>query len=113
MYFLTLAFPHVLLLFQNDIAIFQQTWHNAILRSNKEPRLSSKNIFREIIKMHILRLKILFSTTNGGNYNQTWDKALLYFFLERKKQGPLQEDRIITCYISSCCRHCLLMKVLV
>jgi hypothetical protein len=41
MYFLTVTFPYFLFLFQNRIAIFKQTWHNATLRSNKEPRLSS------------------------------------------------------------------------
>jgi hypothetical protein len=35
-YFLTVTFPHFLLLSQNHIAIFKQTWHNANLGSNKD-----------------------------------------------------------------------------
>jgi hypothetical protein len=51
--FFSVSFRHFLLLFQNHIAIFKQTWHNATLRSNKEPRPSSrKEISSEIIEMH-------------------------------------------------------------
>jgi hypothetical protein len=72
MYFLTVTFPHFLFLFQNHISIFKQTWHNATLRSNKEPRLPSSK-----------------DNNQYANFNQTWDKALLYQFFERKTQGPL------------------------
>jgi hypothetical protein len=79
MYFLTVTFPHFLFLFQNHIAIFKQTWYNATLRSNKEPRLpSSKEILSEKSFYH-----------QYANFNQTWNKALLYQFFERKTHEPL------------------------
>ena len=77
--------PKFLFLFQNRIAIFKQTWHNATLRSNKEPRLSSSK------KTLMTFWKYLVFYNQYANFNQTWDKALSYQFFERKIQGPCKE----------------------